>query len=105
MAAREGRRWQGRFTAVTMGRSINDVGLRSGDDAWSVHWCDIPVVHAKTGAQLSHHSCLTKHRLTADNVVDGAQAGRGRWKSEHANHNVLKTKGYPLEHNFGHGKT
>ena len=33
-----------------------------------------------------------------------AQAGRGRWKSENENNNVLKTKGYHLEHNFGHGK-
>ena len=32
-----------------------------------------------------------------------AQAGRGRWKIENENNNVLKTKGYHLEHNFGHG--
>ena len=33
-----------------------------------------------------------------------AQAGRGRWKIENENNNVLKTKGYHLEHNFGHGQ-
>ena len=33
-----------------------------------------------------------------------AQAGRGRWKIENENNNVLKTKGYHVEHNFGHGK-
>ena len=27
-----------------------------------------------------------------------------RWKTENENHNVLKTKGYHLEHNFGHGQ-
>ena len=37
---------------------------------------------------------------SGDNV---AQAGRGRWKVENENNNVLKTKGYHLEHNFGHG--
>jgi hypothetical protein len=37
-------------------------------------------------------------------VVDVAPAGRGRWKIENENNNVLKTKGYHLEHNFGHGK-
>jgi len=31
-------------------------------------------------------------------------AGRSRWKTENENHNVLKTKGYNLEHNFGHGQ-
>jgi hypothetical protein len=37
-------------------------------------------------------------------VAQVAQAGRGRWKIENENHNVLKTKGYQVEHNFGHGK-
>src|SRR5436190_20391371 len=31
-------------------------------------------------------------------------AARARWKIENENNNVLKTKGYHLEHNFGHGK-
>ena len=30
--------------------------------------------------------------------------GRSRWKTENENHNILKTRGYHLEHNFGHGK-
>ncbi|MEO0518796.1 MAG: ISNCY family transposase, partial [Cyanobacteria bacterium P01_A01_bin.116] len=37
-------------------------------------------------------------------VVEVADAGRCRWKTENENHNVLKTKGYHLTHNFGHGK-
>ena len=104
IAEYEGRRFNGRFTEVTMVRYMNDVLLRSGDDALSVNWFDITVVHAKTGEQLYHNSCITNHRLTADNVVAVAQAGRGRWKIENENNNVLKTKGYHLEHNFGHGK-
>ena len=103
MAEREAHHWNGRFTAVTMVRYLNDVFLRSGDDALSVNWFEITVVNAKTGEQLYHNSCITNHRLTADNVVDVAQAGRGRWKIENENNNVLKTKGYHLEHNFGHG--
>ena len=104
MAAREVHHWNGRFTEVTMVRYLNDVFLRSGDDALSVNWFAITVVNAKTGEQLYHNSCITNHRLTADNVVDIAQSGRGRWKIENENNNVLKTKGYHLEHNFGHGK-
>jgi hypothetical protein len=61
-------------------------------------------VHAKTGEQLSHHSFITNHRLSTENVAEVAQAGRGRWKIENENNNVLKTKGYHIEHNFGHGK-
>ena len=87
-----------------MVRYINDVRLRSDDDALSVNWFDLTVVNATTGEQLYHNSYITNHRLTADNVVDVAQSGRGRWKIENENNNVLKTKGYHLEHNFGHGK-
>jgi len=29
---------------------------------------------------------------------------RARWKIENENNNVLKNRGYHLEHNFGHGK-
>jgi hypothetical protein len=104
MATREGRHWNGRFTEVTRVHYLNDVLLRSGANAVSVNWFDLTVVHAKTGEQLYHNSCITNHRLTADNVVDVAQASRGRWKIENENNNVLKTKGYHLEHNFGHGK-
>ena len=103
MAAREVHHWNGRFTEVTLVRYLNDVFLRSGDNALSVNWFEITVVNAKTGEQLYHNSWITNHRLTADTVVDVAQAGRGRWKVENENNNVLKTKGYHLEHNFGHG--
>ena len=104
IAEHEARHFNGRFSEVTLVRSINDVLLRSGDDALSVNWFDITVVHATTGEQLYHNSGITNHRLTADNVVAVAQSGRGRWKIENENNNVLKTKGYHLEHNFGHGK-
>ena len=35
-------------------------------------------------------------------MVEIVKAGRARWKIE--NENTLKTKGYHLEHNFGHGE-
>lgn len=95
----------GRFTEVMRYRYINDVFLRGGKDALSVNWLEITVIHAKTGEQLYHNSFITNHYVTDDNVVDLAQAGRGRWKIENENNNVLKTKGYHIEHNFGHGKT
>jgi hypothetical protein len=104
MAAREAHHWNGRFTEVPLVHYLNDVLLRSGDDALSVNGFDMTVVNAKTGEQLYHNSCITNHRLTADNVVNVAQSGRGRWKIENENNHVLKTKGYHLEHNFGHGK-
>lgn len=78
--------------------------LRGGADALAVHWFEITVVHAQTGEQRSHPSCITHHRLSADNVAAVAQAGRARWKVENEKNTVLKTKGYHLEHNFGQGQ-
>jgi hypothetical protein len=104
IATLERHHWNGRFTEVLRYRYINDVRLRNGDDALSVNWFESTVVSAKTGEQLYHNSFITTHRLHADNVAAVAQAGRGRWKIENENHNVLKTKGYHLEHNFGHGQ-
>jgi hypothetical protein len=104
IAELEHRHWHGRFTEVLQYRYINDVLLRGGDAALSVNWFEITVVSAKTGEQLYHNSFITNHGLSADNVADVARAGRGRWKSENENNNVLKTKGYHLEHNFGHGQ-
>jgi hypothetical protein len=42
--------------------------------------------------------------VTADRLAELAACGRARWKIENETFNVLKTKGYNLEHNFGHGK-
>jgi hypothetical protein len=69
-----------------------------------VEWVDITVVNATTGEQLDHNSFITNHDVTADTVDDVAQAGRARWKIANENNNLLKTKGYHIEHNFGHGK-
>jgi len=104
IAALARRHWYGRFTDVRLYRYLNDVRLRDGEDALSINWFEITVVNAKTGEQLSHNSFITNHRLHADNVADVAQAGRGRWKIENDNTNVLQTKGDHLAHNFGHGQ-
>ena len=100
----EQRRRKGRLTEVVSYRFINNVLLQDGKPALAVNWVEMTVVNAKTGAQLYYNTFITNHRLSAANVAQVAQAGRGRWKIENENNNVLKTKGYHLEHNFGHGK-
>ena len=104
IAQREQRCRHGRLTEVTLYRFINDVLLQDGKQARSVNWVEMTVLNAKTGAQLYDNTFITNHRLSAENVAQVAHAGRGRWKIENENNNVLKTKGYHLEHNFGHGK-
>ena len=68
-----------------------------------VNWCEVIVANA-SGKKLYHNSFVTDIALNANNVIDISTAGRTRWKIENENNNTLKTKGYHLDHNFGHGK-
>jgi len=47
---------------------------------------------------------VTDIEINDKNVIDITSYGRARWKIENENNNTLKTKGYHIEHNFGHGK-
>lgn len=98
------RHWNGRFHENITYRYINEVPLRGSEDALMVNWVEITITHAQTGEQLYHNAFVTNHELTRQTVEPIVRAGRTRWKSENENNNVLKTKGYHLEHNFGHGQ-
>ncbi|MCP3867599.1 MAG: ISNCY family transposase, partial [Gammaproteobacteria bacterium] len=56
------------------------------------------------GKVIYRNAFATNHTITAANVAEVVRAGRARWKVENENNNTLKTKGYHLSHNFGHGK-
>ena len=56
------------------------------------------------GTVTYRNSFITNLPVTRDTVAALAAAGRARWKVENETFNVLKTKGYNLEHNFGHGR-
>ncbi|NJN05354.1 MAG: ISNCY family transposase [Rhodobacteraceae bacterium] len=84
-------------------RWANGVPLTDSDDALKVNWCELTVTDG-AGTVLYRNSFITDWEITAANVAGLVAAGRARWKIENENNNVLKTKGYHLEHNFGHGK-
>jgi len=84
-------------------RWANSVPLKEGADPLKVNWCEVTVTSAE-GAPLYRNAFITDRKITAENVAGLVAAGRARWKIENENNNVLKTKGYHLEHNFGHGK-
>jgi hypothetical protein len=62
------------------------------------------LVRESDGKDLYSNALVTDHNLTLETVPQIVSAGRSRWKTENKNHNVLKTKGYHLDHNFGHGQ-
>lgn len=84
-------------------RYANDVPIRNTDDALRVDWCEVTINDEK-GDRIYKNSFATNFNITATNVADIVADGRARFKVENENNNVLKTKGYNLEHNFGHGK-
>lgn len=98
------RRFNGRYTEIITCRFVEDVPLRGGEDALLVNWAEVTITHSQTGEQLYHNAFVTNHQLTEQTVIPLVEAGRARWKVENENNNVLKTKGYHLEHNFGHGQ-
>ncbi len=98
------RHWNGKHGVIWRYRFVNQVPLRNGNDAMLVDWCELVMTHETTGKILYHNTFVTDHAITVDNVALIVQAGRTRWKIENENNNTLKTKGYHLEHNFGHGQ-
>jgi len=81
----------------------NSVPLTEEADALKVNWCQLTITDAE-GAVRYRNSFITDWTISADNVAGLVAAGRARWKIENENNNVLKNRGYHLEHNFGHGK-
>ena len=99
----EQRRWSGKTHHIWHYRYLNEVPLREVNPM-TLNWCEVTVTREHDGQQLYRNSWVTNHWLDNQRVVEVADAGRCRWKTENENHNVLKTKGYHLTHNFGHGK-
>jgi len=96
-------RWTGKVEETYTYRYLNGVPLKDSDDALLVNWCELTVTRAD-GRVTYKNAFATNHMLNDDTVAEVVLAGRARWKVENENNNTLKTKGYNLEHNFGHGK-
>jgi hypothetical protein len=96
-------RRQGKRTFTDTYRFVNQVPLRDGDDALDVNWCELTTTD-DSGTVVYQNAFATNHAITAATVAEIVRAGRARWKVENEHNNTLKTKGYNLTHNFGHGK-
>lgn len=98
------KQWNKNVREVYQYRYVNGIPLRDAQPALKVNWCEITLTRESDGKVLYQNAFCTSHRLSAQSVPLVTAAGRCRWKTENENHNVLKTKGYHLEHNFGHGQ-
>ena len=95
--------WKGKVYEIHNYRYVNQIPLRDGEDALLVNWCELTITR-DDGTLIYKNNFVTTHQITDINVKEIVSAGRTRWKVENENNNTLKTKGYNLEHNFGHGK-
>lgn len=96
-------RRKGRRKEIDTYEFANRVPLRDSEDAREVNWCQLITTDSQ-GKQHYRNAFVTNHVITAHNVAALVAAGRARWKVENENNNTLKTQGYHLTHNFGHGQ-
>lgn len=99
---RERRRNKLNHTEIWSARYVNGVPLSGDSDALNINWVEL-VVTDLDGKEKFRNAWITDIAISQDNAITIAQSGRARWSVENGNNNVLKTKGYHLEHNFGHG--
>ena len=77
--------------------------LRDAHDAVLVNWVGVTITDAKGHVTYSS-AFVTSLPVARDTVAEIVACARARWKIENESFNVLKSNGYHLEHNFGHGK-
>ena len=98
------RRWTGQYAEIATYRYTEHLPLTGEPEALEVNWCEVTITREDTGEVLYHNAWITDFSPTDTTVEALVRDGRTRWKVENENNNVLKTKGYHLEHNFGHGQ-
>jgi hypothetical protein len=97
------KRYRGKICEIYTYCYVNQIPLRDSSDALLVNWCELTITRSD-GSLVYKNSFATNHQISDQNVEAIVSAGRARWKIENENNNTLKTKGYNLEHNFGHGQ-
>ncbi len=97
------RRWMGKYAEIDTYRYTNQVALYAIEDAPVVNWMELTTTREDTGEILFKNAWISDFEIRDTSVEALVRDGRARWKVENENNNVLKTKGYHLEHNFGHG--
>ena len=104
LGTKQVRRWTGQYAEIATYRYTEALPLTGDPQALKVNWCEVIITREDTGAPLYTNSFITDFMITDTTVEAIVRDGRTRWKVENENNNVLKTKGYHLEHNFGHGQ-
>jgi hypothetical protein len=85
-------------------RYLNNVPIRDDKETLMVNYMELEIKERASGEQTYYCSWITNKTIDDINVQHLVDCARARWKIENEHNNVLKNRGYNLEHNFGHGK-
>ncbi|MDR1570257.1 MAG: ISNCY family transposase, partial [Oscillospiraceae bacterium] len=83
---------------------LNNVELRADGENLLVNYINLEIWNKEKGETAYRNSWITNKQVEQSNIRLLVDCARARWKIENENNNVLKNRGYNLEHNFGHGK-
>ena len=96
--------WTGRQHLEYRYQWYNGVEIRQELPTLKVNYLMLQIWNEEMGKITYLNSWVTDLEIDEKNVVEMAECARARWKIENEHNNVLKNRGYHLEHNFGHGK-
>jgi hypothetical protein len=78
----------------------NGLENRADGENLTVNYLYFEIYNREKGKITYRNSWITDKTITKENVALLAECGRARWKIENENNNVLKNRGYRIEHNF-----
>jgi hypothetical protein len=93
-------KWNGKSHQVSTCRWINGVPIRDeSKKSLPVNYFSLEIKNKESGKTMFYNSWITNKPVDEYNVSMLAECGRTRWKIENEHNNVLKNRGYNLEHN------
>ena len=84
-------------------RFVNKVPLNKTYDDLMVNFLEY-IEYDEEGNVCYSNSWITSLRIGRRRCMEIMRGGRAKWKIENETFNTLKTQGYNLEHNYGHGE-
>lgn len=84
-------------------RFVNRVPLNKTYDDLLVNFLEY-IEYDEEGKKCYSNSWITSLRIGRRRCMPIMRGGRAKWKIENETFNTLKTQGYHLEHNYGHGE-
>ena len=97
-------KWTGREHFEYRYRWYNGVEIREERPTLAVNVFSVEIWNREKGETAYRNSWITDLEVDDTNVIEMTECARARWKIENEHNNVLKNRGYHLEHNFGHGQ-